>query len=162
MSRIVVFGNSGSGKSTLAKRLSADQNLVHLDLDTVAWHATEIPVREELAKSKKLIDTFLNENENWIVEGCYSDLISLVLHRATELYFLNPGVETCIENCRNRQWEPHKYASLEKQNENLDMLVRWVEGYETRNDEFSLMSHRKLFDGFRGKRTEYNSNSRAT
>ena len=155
MRRIVIFGNSGSGKSTLAKKLSSSENLAHLDLDTVAWQATQIPVRENLAKSKRIIDKFLDENQGWVIEGCYSDLIALVLHKATELHFLNPGVEVCIENCKNRPWEPHKYASLEKQNENLNLLIQWIREYEARNDEFSLKSHRKLFDEFKGKKMEY-------
>ena len=160
MRRIVIFGNSGSGKSTLAKKLSFDENLAHLDLDTVAWQATQIPIREDLAKSKKIIDKFLDENEGWLIEGCYSDLIAFVLHQATEVHFLNPDVEACIENCKNRPWEPHKYASLEKQNENLNLLIQWVREYETRNDEFSLKSHRKLFDEFQGKKIEYRSSNK--
>jgi adenylate kinase family enzyme len=160
MRRIVIFGNSGSGKSTLAKKLSFDENLAHLDLDTVAWQATQIPIREDLAKSKKIIDKFLDENEGWLIEGCYSDLIAFVLHQATEVHFLNPDVEACIENCKNRPWEPHKYASLEKQNENLNLLIQWVRKYETRNDEFSLKSHRKLFDEFQGKKIEYRSSNK--
>ena len=163
MRKIVIFGNSGSGKSTLAKELCTKGNLVHLDLDTLAWAGDPItPVREELAKSKKVIDQFLAEHHGWVIEGCYSDLVSLVLAQATELYFLNPGVEACIENCKRRPWEPHKYASLEQQNENLMMLIQWVREYESRDDEFSLKSHRKIFDGFKGKKTEYHSNDRHT
>ena len=163
MRKIVIFGNSGSGKSTLAKELCAEEDLAHLDLDTVAWQAaTWPPVRENLAKSKKVIDKFLDEHRGWVIEGCYSDLIALVLDQATELYFLNPGVEACIENCKNRPWEPHKYASIEKQNENLMMLIQWIQEYESRNDEFSLKSHRKLFDEFERKKTEYRSNNRNT
>ena len=161
MRKIVIFGNSGSGKSTLAKELCAEENFAHLDLDTVAWQATS-PVRENLAKSKKVIDKFLDEHRSWVIEGCYSDLIALVLDHATELYFLNPGVEACIENCKHRSWEPHKYASIEKQNENLMMLIQWIQEYESRNDEFSLKSHRKLFDEFERKKTEYRSNNRNT
>ena len=44
MDRIVIFGNSGSGKSTLAKDIAHNQNLAHLDLDTLAWLA-EVPPR---------------------------------------------------------------------------------------------------------------------
>jgi len=161
MKRIVIFGNSGSGKSTLAKEICAAENLAHLDLDTVAWQVTPLPIREDLTKSKKAIDEFLVKHQDWVIEGCYSDLISLVLDQATELYFLNPGVEACIENCKNRPWEPHKYASLEKQNENLAMLIQWIKEYEVRNDEFSLKLHRRLFDKFKGKKTEYHSNNRS-
>jgi adenylate kinase family enzyme len=62
MRKIVIFGNSGSGKSTLAKELCSQENLAHLDLDTVAWQPAWPPVRENLAKSKKVIDKFLDEH----------------------------------------------------------------------------------------------------
>jgi len=80
-----------------------------------------------------------------------------VIKSANEVIFLNPGIETCISNCRKRPWEPHKYRSIEEQNSNLDMLVDWIKQYPTRNDEFSLESHQKLFDEFTGKKIEYDS-----
>jgi len=95
-----------------------------------------------------------------VVEGCYADLIELVLDRATELIFLNPGAETCATNCSTRPWEPHKYATPEEQDANLEMLVQWVRDYETRTDEFSLRAHRALFDAFAGTKIEHRSNDR--
>jgi hypothetical protein len=41
------------------------------------------------------------------------------------------------------------------------MLLEWVREYETREDEFSLQEHRKLFDDHRGKKVEYGSNEAA-
>ena len=35
--KIVIFGNSASGKSSLAKKLAKQDQLAHLDLDTLAW-----------------------------------------------------------------------------------------------------------------------------
>ena len=161
MQRIVIFGNSGSGKSTLAKDVAAKHTLSHLDLDVLAWQKTVPPKRKTIEESQLEIDLFLNNNHNWVIEGCYSDLLSLVIQKATEIIFLNPGVETCVDNCRNRPWEPHKYKTMEEQNNNLDLLINWVEQYPERNDEFSLSSHQKLFDAFTGTKTEYNSNNRA-
>lgn len=78
--------------------------------------------------------------------------------KATQLIFMNPGVETCIDNCRARPWESHKYASKEEQDERLDFLLDWVKEYETREDEFSLEAHRKLFDQFTCLKLEVRSN----
>ena len=80
------------------------------------------------------------------MEGCYADLAELALAHATHLVFLNPGVEACVANCRARPWEPHKYSSAAAQDRNLPMLVEWVRGYATRDDEYSLRRHRELFD----------------
>jgi adenylate kinase family enzyme len=161
MNRIVIFGNSGSGKSLLAGEKARALACPHLDLDTVAWKDdAETPIRLPAAESGKKIAPFLAENDDWVIEGCYSDLLELVLPRATEIIFLNPGIATCIANARNRPWEPHKYDSPEAQDANLEMLVTWIADYQQREDEFSLSAHRKLFDDFKGTRTEYRSNAR--
>ena len=92
-----------------------------------------------------------------MIEGCYADLLALVLARCTRLVFLDPGVDACIANARLRPWEPHKYASKQAQDANLDMLIGWIRDYETRTDEFSRAAHRALFDGFAGDKTELRS-----
>lgn len=150
--RIVMFGNSGAGKSTLARLLAQEHGLAHLDLDTLAWLPG--PKRAPIADSAAGIEAFLTANRNWVIEGCYADLLALVAPRCTKMTFLNPGVEVCIAHCRARPWEPHKYASKEAQDANLPMLIDWVRAYETRTDEFSLRAHRALFDGFTGDKVE--------
>lgn len=161
MSRILIFGNSGSGKSTYARRVSADLGCAHLDLDTVAWDVdAEAVTRLPLYESGRQIGEFLEGNDRWVIEGAYADLIELVIADATEVVFLNPGSAVCIENARNRPWEPHKYASAEAQNANLEMLVGWIGEYDRRDDEYSLNAHRRLFDGFAGAKRELTSNAR--
>ena len=159
MIKIVIFGNSGSGKSTLAIALAKQHNAAHLDLDTIAWRADQPAVRTDFADSRAALLTFIENNENWIIEGCYSNLLREAANYSTEIIFLNPGVEACAANCRARPWEPHKYPTPEAQDENLKMLIAWVREYETRDDEFSLRAHRQLFDSFAGTKTEYRSNS---
>ncbi|HAN26340.1 MAG TPA: shikimate kinase, partial [Haliea salexigens] len=93
---------------------------------------------------------------------CYADLLELAIPHATEIVFLNPGTETCIENARQRPWEPHKYASPAAQDANLAMLIAWIRDYEQRVDEFSYTAHRRLFDGFQRRKRELQSNARQT
>lgn len=157
MHRIVIIGNSGSGKSTHAKALAARHGLAHLDLDTIAWAPSAPPARRALADSAAAIAAFHAQHPGWVMKGCYADLAALALAHATRLVFLNPGVEACVANCRARPWEPHKYSSPAAQDRNLAMLVAWVRGYATRDDEFSLRRHRELFDGFSGDKEEHAS-----
>jgi len=159
MHRILIFGNSGSGKSTLAKALCAEHGLSHLDLDTLAWQSAAPQERKPIPESAREIDTFLKANSAWVIEGCYSDLLTLVAEQAEQLIFLNPGVDQCVANCRSRPWEPHKYASREAQDQNLQMLIDWVKQYPERDDEFSLKSHRALYERFEGEKIEYLSNA---
>lgn len=158
MKKIVIFGNSGSGKSTLAKELSQGSRLAHLDLETLAWLPTPPPERSPVSDSKKETDVFLNTNSGRIIEGCYSDLLELVIPYASEIFFLNLPINDCIANAKNRPWEPHKYVSLEARNENLEMLVKCITQYGERQDTFSQSSHQLLFDAFVGEKTMYTSN----
>jgi adenylate kinase family enzyme len=150
MTRYVLLGNSGSGKTTLAHQLA----LPHLDLDTLAWYPGTPPRRRPLAETEREIVAFIASHDDWVIEGCYADLAALALPHGAELVLLNPGVDACIKNAHSRPWEPHKYATREAQDANLAMLVDWIRGYETREDELSLRAHRALFDGFTGPKRE--------
>ena len=153
MKKILIFGNSGSGKTTLANRLSSDDNIPHLDLDTICWSSPGI--RKELSASLKEIALFIQQHDNWVIEGCYGSLLIEVAQHCTEMYFLNPGVETCLQNNLQRPWEPHKYESKQLQDSNLEMLQSWVQDYEQRQDEYSLNCHQDIFDKFSGKKHLY-------
>ena len=157
--RVVIFGNSGSGKSTLARALAERHGLPHLDLDTLAFESDQPGVRRPAEASRSDLLAWMGGREEWVVEGCYADLLETAIASCTQLIFLNPGVETCIANCRARPFEPHKYDSPEAQDQNLEMLIGWVRAYETRDDEYSLAQHRALFDGFEGDKVEHRSNA---
>ena len=152
--RYVIIGNSGAGKSTLAHSLARRHRLAHLDLDLLAWLPGLPPVRRPLAEALGDIRAFLEREPRWVLEGCYADLLAEVLPQADALRFLNPGAEVCVAHCRARPWEPHKYASKAEQDARLEQLVRWVRGYETRQDELSLSAHQALFDRFQGDKLE--------
>jgi len=156
--QIIIIGSSGSGKSTLAKKITNEFGCAHLDLDILAWKDLVPPERESLDVSMKRIKTFIDGQLNWVIEGGYSDLIEPVLDKDMILVYLNPGLDICLENCRNRPWEPHKYASIEEQNKNLGMLLDWVADYWQRQDTFSKLAHDKLFSNFSGSKVEIPSN----
>lgn len=158
MRKILIFGNSGSGKSTLAKRLCQTEALAHLDLDTLAWQATMPPQRQPIVQSQAAINHFTDSHENWVIEGCYSDLLELLLDKATEIVFMDLPIEQCINNAKNRPWEPHKYPSPADQDANLDMLIQWIRQYENRQDCFSRQAHRMLYHRFSGIKQLKDSN----
>ncbi len=158
MKKILVFGNSGSGKSSLAKQLCDADGLSHLDLDTLAWLPGTPPQRRPMASSGADISAFIAANTGWVIEGCYADLLELALPCATEIVYLDLAVSRCIDNARNRPWEPHKYQSKQAQDANLDMLLEWISQYPTRDDTFSASAHQKLFNGYPGKKTRLTDN----
>lgn len=157
MSRVLVFGNSGSGKSTFARALAAREGLSHLDLDTIVWEAERIAVQRPMSAILASLEEFLAANEAWVIEGCYGELVEATATRCTELVFLNPGRDACLENNRRRPWEPHKYATPEAQDAMLAALQEWVAAYYTRDDAWSLRYHRRVFDAHPGPKREITS-----
>jgi hypothetical protein len=129
-------------------------------LDEIAWE--EGTERKPLEKSLSLLRRFIENNQRWIIEGCYGDLIEAALPYCTQLRFLNPGVEVCVEHCLSRPWEPEKFSNAEDQQAMLEQLIQWVREYETRDDEYGLRRHRKLFDEFKGSKIEYTSEASYT
>ena len=148
--RIAVIGNSGSGKSTVARQLSSLHTVEVLDLDTVVWEPGQVAVMRPAAAAVADLVSFCESHESWIVEGCYTSLVKETFGWEPELWFLDPGVDTCISNCRSRQWEPHKYASKEEQDEKLPFLVEWVTDYYSRDGDMSLGAHIDLYEGYTG------------
>lgn len=150
--KLILLGNAGAGKSTLSRKLIARHPAARLSLDEVAFgEGTE---RRPLRDSIEDVKRWIARHEDWIIEGCYADIIEAVLPQCEELVFLNPGVEACVAHCRSRPWEPEKFASPREQDENLANLVEWARAYETRGDEYGLARHRALFDSFDGKKRE--------
>ncbi|MFK8015460.1 MAG: shikimate kinase [Gammaproteobacteria bacterium] len=159
--RVLILGNSGSGKSTLAKRLCASHQCAHLDLDTLAWLPTQPPTRQPLGESAVEIDAFMARNDAWVIEGCYTDLLDLAKIRARELVLMDISVSDCQANARGRPFEPHKYASKEEQDRNLDMLLAWIAQYAERDDTFSAAAHRSFFESFGGTRHRLVNNAQS-
>jgi adenylate kinase family enzyme len=153
--KVILLGNAGAGKSTTARRLIGSADIPRLSLDEIAWDqgTRRKPLRESLV----LLSEFLGVKEQWVIEGCYGDLIEAALPHCTELRFLNPGIETCVAHCNRRPWEASKFSSPEQQNSMLGQLIQWVKAYETRNDEYGLKRHRQIFGRFSGPKKEYTS-----
>ena len=153
--RVLVFGNSGSGKSTFARHLSQRYDLPHLDLDSIVWEPGQIAVQRQPEAISASLTAFLEENRNWVIDGCYGELVEAASSHCTELVFLNPGLETCLKHNRTRPWEPHKYVSKEAQDSMLENLQAWVAGYYERQDQWSYYAHRRIFDSFTGPKSEH-------
>lgn len=152
-SRILIYGNAGSGKTTMARVVAREFGISHLSLDDICWAAEGVlwPLTERIAA----LDAFIVEHPGWVIDGCYGDLVEAALPHCSELRFLNPGVEVCVQNCRSRPWDPAYCESPEAQARYLEPLIDFVRQYETRQDEFSLARHRAIFDSFPGPKREF-------
>lgn len=154
---IAIIGNSGSGKSSAARALRERFGLEVLALDEIVWEPGQLAVQRPLAAAERDLRAFLQEHEQWVVEGCYSELIAIALERQPMLVLMNPGLEVCLENNRKRPWEPEKYASEQAQQAMFENLQAWVSSYYERDDPWSYQAHRRLFDGYDGPKREMTS-----
>ena len=152
--KVVVIGNSGSGKSTYARRLSSEHGLAHLELDAIVWEPDRIAVLRPADQVRADLAGFLVSHDRWVIEGCYGDLAEHALADCSELIFMNPGLAVCLDNNRRRAWEPHKYKAADDQDRMLPDLLRWVEDYYQRAGPASHAFHRRVFDGFVGRKRE--------
>jgi hypothetical protein len=121
-----------------------------LDLDTLVWEPDRVAVERPDAVVFADLAQFCRESTDWVVEGCYGDLVEAVLPHSPLLIFLEPGREVCLANCRARPWEPHKYRSKAAQDAHLEALLGWVRSYYDGNGSMSLAGHRAVFDAYRG------------
>jgi adenylate kinase family enzyme len=153
--RLVLLGNAGAGKSTMARRIIGSENIPRLSLDEIAWD--EGAKRKPLDASLRRLNAFIETHDQWIIEGCYSDLVEAALPYCSELRFLNPGIEACVAHCNRRPWEPEKFPSAAEQEARLQRLIQWVKEYESRDDEYGLKRHRRVFDNYTGPKREYTS-----
>jgi adenylate kinase family enzyme len=151
--RILIYGNSGSGKTTMARDVAASLSVPCLDLDSITWD--EALVRKSMTATLALLEAFVAKNPDWVIEGCYGDVIAAAAPHCSELRFLNPGVEACVENCLRRPWESSKFPSKKAQDDMLAALIEWVRRYETRDDEYGLARHAEVFRAFAGAKREY-------
>ncbi|ATQ73162.1 shikimate kinase [Massilia violaceinigra] len=152
--RVLIMGNSGSGKSWRARQLAGQHKLRHLDLDTIYWVPGSVAVARPAYEVLADLYAFVRGHDDWVVEGCYGDLIEAALPFCTQLVFINPGKDACMANNALRPWEPHKYASKEEQDSMLPYLMEWVSQYDARDDTCSYAFHRRVYDGFQGAKRE--------
>jgi hypothetical protein len=147
--RVAIYGNAGAGKTMMARSLA----LPLLSLDDIAW--TAAGVRTPLADSLAALERFMATHLEWVIEGCYGDLIEAAAARCTELRFLNPGADVCVANARNRPWEPAYCESPEEQRRLLGPLIEFIHEYEHMADECGLGRHRAIFAAYPGLKREY-------
>jgi adenylate kinase family enzyme len=159
--RYAIIGNSGSGKSTLARRLASAIGVDPIDLDAVYWEPERPGVRRDPVEAEADLLGRLEGHRCWIVEGCYEELVEPLLKWQPMLLWLEPGEATCIQHCRQRPWEPHKYASREAQDQNLAMLLQWVADYYHREGPMSYSAHEWLFTHYIGSKKRLQDASRS-
>lgn len=108
--KIQIIGYSGSGKSTLAKILGDYYKIPYLHLDNVQFYGDwQIRSKEE---QNNIVNKFLDENENWVIDGNYSIVGSRRFEESDITIFLNYNRFFCYRMCKKR-YKMYKNSSRE-------------------------------------------------
>lgn len=127
--RIAIIGYSGSGKSTLAKHLGEKYNIPTLYLDKVQFLSNWVVRNQD--ESYNIVTEFLNDNENWVIDGTYTNfLLDKRLALADKIIFMNFYRINCFLRAYKR-FLSHKNQSRESISqgciEKMDLeFINWL------------------------------------
>jgi len=85
-----ILGPSGSGKSYLARKLGAITRIPVTDLDDLFWdnNLSDYEHRKPPQERDLLLQSILS-SDNWIIEGVYYKWLSIPLHTADYVFYLD-------------------------------------------------------------------------
>lgn len=93
--KIAIIGYSGSGKSTLAEFFAEKYNIPLLYLDKI--HHLPNWQEQRLDIEQKEVKNFLDNNENWIIDGNYFKLsFERRMNEADKIIFMNFNRFNCL------------------------------------------------------------------
>lgn len=102
--KIVVIGYAGSGKSTISKSISQAYDVPLLYLDCV--HFLPNWEKRKLEEEIEIVENFFNENDNWIIDGNYFNvLFEERLEKADKIVLFNFGRLSCLYRAYKRSIE---------------------------------------------------------
>lgn len=104
-SRVTIIGAPGSGKSFLSYALEALIAVPIIHLDTLFWNADGSHISHEELRGK--IEGIVTQNQ-WFIDGNYTDSIELRLKYAQLVIFLDLPSEECVSGLRMRANSPRK------------------------------------------------------
>jgi adenylate kinase family enzyme len=87
--RIVVVGTSGAGKTTLVRRIAAQLQLPHIELDAINWQSEWRDLARHDPEEFVRRVTEAIRAEDWVVDGNYGPVRERVWRRATHLVWLD-------------------------------------------------------------------------
>lgn len=87
MKKIIVVGATGSGKSTLCKRLQSKLKYPYIQLDQLYWKPNWLGSSDDEFLPK--IQTIIEDNENWIIDGNYSRTMNITWPKADTVVWID-------------------------------------------------------------------------
>ena len=98
--KICIVGHSGSGKSTLAKNLASHYNIPVLHMD--AYQFLPGWIEREKKEFKNIMADFLNQNDNWVIDGNYRRITPERFQLADMIIYLDFNRFFCLKSVISR------------------------------------------------------------
>lgn len=134
MQRVMIIGGSGSGKSTLARALGQRTGMPVIHMDQLYWLPgwVERPGNE----FNKMVGEIAKQDD-WILDGNYSNSFDSRLTRADTLIFLDLTTLTRVRRVWWRTLTAYGQTRPDLTNDcperfDLEFLLRFVPGYHSR------------------------------
>ena len=134
--KIQILGPSGSGKSYLGRKLSSITGIPVTDLDDLFWNNTlsDYEHRRSPQERDLLLQSILL-NDHWIIEGVYYKWLSIPLHTADYVFYMDTVYALQVIRIIRRFFYRKIGLTRLKKNETLNglsSLLKWNHSY---NDE---------------------------
>lgn len=136
--KIRIIGNTASGKTTLARVLSVKYQLEILHLDGIAFipNSNFIPVSD--LQFKSAVSEFLNNHQDWIIEGNYIDQLSGFDLQPELIIFLDITGSQAVDNYKQRfkQYEGKSRPELPNLiDTDMEPMLKSIANYHLRRDQ---------------------------
>lgn len=154
--RMIIVGNSGSGKTWLASKLAQLHGFPVIHLDNIFWEPGGFDKKRSPATMDAMIDA-LKQDESWIVEGVFGDLAAKFIKSAQYFVWLDIDWSLCRERLIKRSLASKQHMGRQETAQNTQELLEWASQYYQRNNWQSYQSHKKMLEGFHGKKIHLNS-----
>lgn len=143
--RVFIMGSSGAGKTDLAVTLSNKLGLPHLELDSLRHQANWQELPDD--QFRREVKAFC-AGRNWVVDGNYSVVRSLVVEQATDIVLLDYSKTLVMFRLlirsmnrvlfRKKLWNGNreKLRYLLSANPEINVVLWSWNNFERRRDEF--------------------------
>lgn len=108
--KIRIIGNNCSGKTTVAKKLSTYFKVNCLHIDSIAYVPNTSFMERDEDEVKSDILKFVNQKQNWILEGNYISLTNDILNMPELIIFIDIPEDQCLDNFEKR-WKRYQGMS---------------------------------------------------
>lgn len=163
--KIVLIGYSGAGKSTLAKKLADHYAVPLLHLDTLQFQPGWVD--SDRQRMREQVETFLQTNEGWVIDGnyswcCYEELLQQAdqilflsfnrwncLYRVSKRYlkYRNKVRDSMAAGCPEKfDWEFIRWILWDGRKKRARDRYRWIS--RTYPEKYTILRNQKMLDSF--------------